>query len=129
MGRNDSMRIMALSVAVFIIVITVLANGGHLPGFLKMVYAFPCGDKVGHLMLYGTLSFFVVGALRACGWRGLTVGVGLIVIAGLEELSQGLSPNREFSALDFLASSVGIGLGAWLMGRWLGRGRCLSTET
>ena len=43
---------------VFIIAIVIGANAGKFPDLLKPLYDFPNGDKVGHLILFGILSFF-----------------------------------------------------------------------
>ena len=43
----------------FILQVILWANTGTMPGALEMIYDFPNGDKVGHFILFGTLSFLV----------------------------------------------------------------------
>lgn len=52
------MKILAALFTIFILVIIILADTGSL-GFLAFLYNFPYGDKAGHFILYGILSFLL----------------------------------------------------------------------
>jgi hypothetical protein len=43
----------------FILAIILLADLGAIPVPVKMIYRFPNGDRVGHFVLYGILTFLV----------------------------------------------------------------------
>jgi polysaccharide biosynthesis protein VpsQ len=98
---------------VFLFFVVVLADVGHLPGMLRAIYAFPGGDKVGHFLLMGGLSFFVNTSFasrlvieRLNGHLVASAVVVLLVTA--EELSQICFKNRTFSLDDLAAGYLGI---------------------
>ena len=86
-----------------IIAIVIIANMGQFPDPLKGLYNFPGGDKVGHFLLFGILSFLLNrSALTLFPNRNptrltLTVSLLLSVLIGLEEWSQSLFPSRTMS--------------------------------
>ena len=102
--------------ALFIVMIVIGANLGQFPPLLKRFYDFPGGDKAGHFILFGILSFLLArSALSLFPNRNparlvLTVSLLLIVIIGLEEWSQSLFPARTMSLLDLFASYAGVGI-------------------
>ncbi len=52
------MKRWAIFFGLFIVLIIILADTRHM-GYLGRVYDFPNGDKVGHFILFGLLSFVV----------------------------------------------------------------------
>ena len=113
------MKIPAALFTILIIVIIVLADMGSL-GFLGGLYNFPYGDKAGHFILFGILSFLIVLAVlrsrRHPDPIRATVVVTLVLtlFITVEEISQIFFPNRTFSLLDLSFSLAGTFLGAWL---------------
>ncbi len=97
----------------------VLADTGHI-GLLERVYDFPNGDKIGHFVLFGLLSFVVnlsvFEARPSTDKQRLAVVTSLIlmVFIGLEEYSQRFFPKRSSDFFDFLASCAGVLFFAWL---------------
>ena len=114
-----SMKPWAVFFGLFIVIVVVLADTGHL-GFLHGVYDFPLGDKAGHFLLYGLLSLVVdlsvFEARTGPDFRRLAVVVGLILalLIGLEEFSQRWFPARTFDLLDLTASYLGVACFGWL---------------
>ena len=113
------MKRWAILCGLAIILIVVLADTQHL-GFLGIVYDIPYGDKVGHFVLFGLLSFFVNLAVFEAQPRDnktlLAIGTGLILamLIGFEEFSQRWVPSRTFSLVDLSASYLGVALFSWL---------------
>lgn len=65
---------------------------------------------VEHILGYGAMMVVVAWALS--NWRKRVIAAGLLVVgAGLLELSQLLVPGRDSQFIDFVASSIGIGVG------------------
>ena len=104
-----------------LIVATVIgADTGRLPSSLDYIYHFPGGDKVGHFILYGILSFLLnkstlllfpkKNVLRII----LTTSLLLSIVIGLEEWSQSLFPSRTMSIIDLAASYAGVATFAFL---------------
>jgi hypothetical protein len=90
-----------------------LADRGIMPRIIADMYAFPYGDKVGHLLLMGALSFLVNVSISCryirLGSINLLLGSLLIsVIATIEEITQLLSISRSFSLVDLGFSYLGI---------------------
>jgi len=106
-----------------LVLIVIAADQGQLPHFIKTLYKFPGGDKVGHFLLMGLLAFFVNLALPLWPaekpWRSLLIGsFVIIVVVTIEEASQGLFKTRRMSWADFISSYAGIvsfGYAAWLL--------------
>jgi hypothetical protein len=86
-----------------IITASVLATTGHFPVTLFQRSPF---DKVGHLTLYGGLSFLGV-AFVGRGRRWALV-ICLLVAATLEEVSQRAFPRRTFDLGDLAMNVIGI---------------------
>jgi VanZ family protein len=113
------MRRWAIFFGLFIVLIIILADTHHL-GALPKVYAFPNGDKVGHFVLFGLLSFVtnlsVFEARPFADKKRLAVitSLTLALFIGLEEYSQRFFPTRTADIFDFLASCAGVTFFAWL---------------
>ena len=108
------MKYIAVVFFVFVIAVIVLADHGSLPHSIRALYDFPNGDKVGHFILFGVLTFFLTRAFLSSfpskprGWVALSIGLILALFIALEEWSQQLFPTRTFDLLDLLASYAGI---------------------
>ena len=106
-------RLAFLLFATGFVSILVIANRGHADHFWEFVGKVPCGDKLGHLGMVGTLGFLlnlVLDRRRAfAGGNGLMLG-SLLVLAfmTLEEASQACIPCRSFDLVDGLANVVGV---------------------
>jgi len=113
----------AILLVIFALVIVVLADSGHLPRSIRNLYDFPCGDKVGHFLLMGLLSYVLNRTALAsrANLKPATliwiVSLTLAFFVTLEELSQQFFPRRTFSLLDLLCSYAGIVFFGWLAWR------------
>jgi VanZ family protein len=116
---NKLLNFFAISLACaflgFIIWIIYLANTGGSSVFFDLIKFIPYGDKVGHLLLFGTLTYIANLALQfrcfnlgkyAIYYGSVLVGVFVLV----EEISQGYIATRTFDVADLAADAVGIGL-------------------
>lgn len=105
---------------VLIIAIIILADMGRMPEFLANLYNFPNGDKVGHFLLMGILSFLVNASivpafpLEKSKRSVLAASLILALLAGIEEWMQSFFSHRQASLLDLLSSIAGIAFFAWL---------------
>ena len=109
-----------------IVAIVIGADADRFPVLLKSLYDFPGGDKAGHFILFGILSFLLnKSALVFFPDRNparlvLTVSLLLSIVIGLEEWSQALFPSRTVSLIDLIASYAGVSLFA-LLAYWAKR--------
>lgn len=108
------LRIMpALLFFIFICWIIVQANNGGSNIFFDMVRAIPYGDKLGHLVLYGTLSLLTVIAFnyKCLLVKGYRIPIGALLVLSLalfEEVSQIFVASRTFDCTDISADIAGI---------------------
>ncbi|MBI3152234.1 MAG: VanZ family protein [Chloroflexi bacterium] len=113
------MKWLAILFTIFIVSIIILADNGSLPPFIRSMYDFPNGDKLGHFILFGLLNFFVtrafLSALPSKSRSGVTLSVALTLALGiaLEEWSQQFFSSRTFDLVDLLASYLGLIVGGW----------------
>jgi VanZ family protein len=97
-----------------IVAIVIVADTDHFPTLLKPFYDFPGGDKAGHFILFGILSFLlnksalILFPKRTPARLVLTVSLLLSIVIGLEEWSQFLFPSRTMSLIDLGASYAGV---------------------
>lgn len=111
------MKYIAVLFSMFIIAVIILADNGALPHFIRVIYDFPNGDKLGHFILFGLLNFFITRAVFASHLSksrnrvSLSVGFALAVLIALEEYSQQFFSTRTFSMLDLFASYAGLLIG------------------
>lgn len=112
-------KILALSFFIFLLFVAYWADTGTMPQFLRVVSAFPNGDRVGHIVLYGALAYLVSYAFpfkRVRFWRW-NVRLGVVVavaFAVLEEFSQLFIPERTADLVDLAAGMLGIYLSTWI---------------
>lgn len=119
---SSRLRRLAL-VAIGAAVLTSLAATLLSPGWFRLVHHLPGGDKTGHFLIMGTVTFLVTLAFATARVRGRRLGVlGCVLAVGavvtVDELLQLLFPSRSFSLLDLLANWLGIlffGAAAWLV--------------
>ena len=107
------MKLTAILFAIFLVVLVILANFGLGSSFYSFINAVPGGDKTGHFILYGLMSYFLNSALKGkvISFYSLKMLKGsffLAVVIAIEELSQYYIPSRTFSWLDLLASYFGV---------------------
>ena len=108
--------VLAVLFALFIVTITHVADSGAGDRWWGFVNDVPYGDKAGHLVLMGTLSFLCNLAFpprRSDGYRRFvttTTLVLLVLITG-EEIAQAFKPRRTCDFVDWLADLAGLGLG------------------
>ncbi len=123
---------LTIALVIFTLLIVILADSGKLPRFIRALYDFPYGDKVGHFLLMGFLSY-------ALNWTALTAYISkreekrdnldlnlgsviwtmslfLAFFVTLEELSQQFFLKRTFSLCDLIFSYAGIAFFGWLAG-------------
>jgi len=106
----------------FLAGLIIAADAGWGRRFWSLVQRVPLGDKAGHFVLFGTLSFLLNWIMRAqvfrvCRFSVLRGSAILMVIVFLEELSQLCFRSRTFDFYDLLADALGI----WFFGIWAQR--------
>lgn len=113
--------IISLSVAFFgfILWMIYLANTGQSSIFFELVASIPYGDKVGHVVLFGSLALFVNASCRFRSFhlRNIPVYWGTAVVwlfVSAEEASQYFVDTRTLDGLDYMADMIGIGLATLL---------------
>jgi len=100
--------------ALLIFALVIGANTDQLPGPIDSIYRLPRGDKFGHLILFGVLSFLLNKSALALFPKQnparlvLTVSLILSILIGLEEWSQVLFPSRLSSIKDLIAGYMGV---------------------
>jgi VanZ family protein len=111
-------KILALLFLLFIVIIIIGADNGSLASYLRGIYDFPGGDKIGHFTLYGIMAFLLARAFPQpirLGRIAIPIAIlALLVFAALEEYSQKFFPTRTSDIVDFAFSFIGIVTGTWL---------------
>ena len=112
------MKWLAVLFGLFIVTIIILADA-NLLGPLRAVYNFPYGDKAGHFVLYGLLTFVLDLAFLAkphadSKRRILFIGLTLAALIGLEEWSQSRFPSRTMDIVDLSFSYAGVIIFSWI---------------
>ncbi len=95
------------------------ASTGQSNLFFELVKRVPYGDKWGHLLLFGTLTFLVnLGTnfrrVYLGGFRPYLGAIAVAVFVFIEECSQAYLPQRTFDLFDLFADALGIFLFSWL---------------
>lgn len=107
------MKRITVAFVIFLILVITAANLGLGRVLFPFVYVVAWGDKIGHFLLMGLLSFLVnyvmPGAKVRVGSFRLPLGI-LLVMAGVtvEELSQLFLLFRGFSLVDLVFDYAGI---------------------
>ncbi len=119
----NKLKWFAILFAALMVGVECLAIQGGYFQFLKRV---PVGDKIGHFILPGILSYLINMALSCVRVRILTRGVlkGSLIVAlvmTLEELSQLFLVTRQFSLYDLLFDYLGIVAFGWAAMYWTAR--------
>lgn len=76
--------------------------------------ALPYGDKVGHFVLYGTITFALAMMVKTRA-QAFAVGFGVTLLGVADEFRQLSTPNRNFSISDVLANAGGVCAGLLLV--------------
>jgi polysaccharide biosynthesis protein VpsQ len=98
--------------------VVALADGRQSHGLFDGVRSIPGGDKLGHFLLMGLLSFLLnvsldCRALRAFGRAALVGSLVACAAVTLEEFSQLFVRHRTFDPVDLIFDYGGI----WVFGR------------
>ena len=102
----------AMLYAAFLASVVLAADSGRWQWFFELVQQVPFGDKVGHLVFLGTLSFLFSAAtsrkiVRVGPLALPKAAVVIIVLAAIEECSQRFFPSRTFDLFDLTANTLG----------------------
>jgi hypothetical protein len=110
------LRLALIGFAAVFVSIIVLADLGHAARLWEAAGRLPYGDKLGHLVLVGTLTVLLNLNLRGRECGVLMLG-SVIVLVGmsLEEASQALFPRRSLDGYDALANVIGVICGEGLV--------------
>ena len=97
----------------FLIGLVLLADSGRADPLFALAHSVPLGDKLGHFLLMGTLSFLVNLLQRAevVRWGPLRLRKGSAIVLSLvtlEECSQLFFRSRSFDLVDLAADVIGI---------------------
>lgn len=125
-------RLLAGATILFVVAfafIIVSADARQMPAFIKALYAFPEGDKVGHVVMMGALSLLVNATIASRGGvqarRRMVIATSILtVIVAIEEVSQHFFAGRTMALDDFACSLIGLwlvgfcGVGWWLRSRF-----------
>ncbi len=89
------------------------ANNANNNIFFDIVKVVPFGDKIGHVILYGSLSYVTIIALQnkqiSIGEYLLPLGAVIVSICAItEEVCQLFLINRRFDLIDMFADLLGI---------------------
>lgn len=103
----------------FMILVIIWADTDTMPTFLRRMYTFPFGDKIGHFVIYGVFAFLLTWAMPArrlnLGRFSLPLGIVIAVaFATLEEASQLFFARRTPDLFDLLMGYLGIYASTWI---------------
>ncbi len=113
------MKWAAILFGLFIVLIIILADAGRLE-ILASINRIPFADKAGHFILYGILALLVnLSLFRSFPKQSRTrvaaaAGSILILMIGLEEVSQQFFAERSFDLVDLAFSYLGVIFFSWL---------------
>lgn len=105
-----------------IIGITVGIDSGRLQSLTGWINSIPFGDKFGHLLVIGCLTFLLNDALARrklkIGRFRILLGCTIVAVAmTVEECSQMWFPARTFDLIDLSANYLGIALAGFIQRR------------
>ncbi|MCP5532567.1 MAG: VanZ family protein [Akkermansiaceae bacterium] len=109
----------AVVMAFVIVTAVIVADSGTMNHWLGFIHGVPFGDKAGHMLLAGGLSFFCHLAARGgcVGFVPSRITIVLFVLFALEEASQAFVPSRHFDLMDLACDFAGLCAGQWLAAR------------
>ena len=111
-------KIAAVLFLIFMLLVIAAADSGTLITQIRALYNFPYGDKLGHFVMYGILSFLLASAFpRPFSWGRLSVPIVMLVLlifSTTEEYSQRFFATRTADGIDMICSWLGILSGTWL---------------
>lgn len=107
------MILITIAFVVFLTLIVIVANLGLGTTYFPFMYGVPGGDKLGHFLLIGILSFLVNYVLKTKRIKILSRFVLLgniivLVIVTIEEITQIFLIYRAFSIMDLVFDYLGI---------------------
>jgi VanZ family protein len=122
-------KIVLAGFIVFLVALVALADSGRGQPFFALVRQVPAGDKLGHFVLFGILSFLVNLISRGAGFKlgrivllkGSAIVIGVVTA---EEFSQLFFRSRSFDLFDLAADLLGIFMCGWLATKYLAWKRC-----
>ncbi len=120
--KQNLSRVGALAFIAFFITIVIIADRGEGDRWWAFVHEVPFGDKLGHLVLIGTLGLLCNLAIRPRRVLFLPrfvtrTTVVLFVLLSFEELAQALLPNRTCDFFDWVADIAGLTIGQFFAAR------------
>jgi polysaccharide biosynthesis protein VpsQ len=119
--KQSIWRWLAVGFLLFMLAVAVAADMDTIPNFVRNIYRFQGGDKLGHFVLYGILAFLAAHAfprrVNILGWMLPLSALLVLLMAILEELSQFWFPHRTPDIYDLSFGVLGIIVGTWLAGR------------
>ena len=116
--HRSALLLAAVALVIFVETISVVVGA-----LIDRYLAYAAGvDKVLHVLaflgIYLVCERFAKAAIPDWRVRSMILGTGLLLLAAIDELGQGLQPGRELDARDLLASFCGVSLGvvwAWCL--------------
>ncbi len=107
----------------FIAWVITQANNGSDNLFFTFIGFIPFGDKLGHIFLFGMLSFLTIIAFKCkiVKIKHYHVPIGALLVlsfAMIEELSQLLFINRTFDLMDAFADIIGIAISVYIANKY-----------
>jgi uncharacterized protein YhhL (DUF1145 family) len=111
--KPASVKILTACYVIILAVIIFVADRKSTAYLLNFIGNIPYGDKIGHFVLMGTLSFWVnlLLNLRTIGFGKIRYLLGSVIVLGLvtiEEFSQLFIKGRTFDKTDLAADFIGI---------------------
>jgi hypothetical protein len=111
--KPASVKILTACYVIILAVIIFVADRKSTAYLLNFIGNIPYGDKIGHFVLMGTLSFWVnlLLNLRTIGFGKIRYLLGSVIVLGLvtiEEFSQLFIKGRTFDKTDLVADFIGI---------------------
>jgi VanZ family protein len=117
-------KIVLVGLVAFLAALIALADSGHGQQFFLPARKVPLGDRVGHFLLFGPLSFLVnliqrAAEIHLCKINFLKGNAIVMGLATVEELSQLFFRSRTFDLADLTADLLGIWACGWLARKYL----------
>lgn len=112
-------KFLPLAFLAFMGLVIIWADTNTMPAFVRRIYIFPFGDKIGHFAIYGVFAYLLTWAMPArrlkLGRFSLPLGIVIAVaFATLEEASQLFVARRNPDFLDLFSGYLGIYASTWI---------------